>query len=150
MQLLHNSRDLHAEETDVRIAVNVGERMVTASAAGWKQWLALTLHADRQWDDGSPMSSAQGLGDVPERCKRCPTQKKEGSSGRLRASSPRRQRRSDRLWAAAERGVWTGAVGTGVASDRLSVGEFYARTCVATGSAAPGSQYGCGVWRLSH
>jgi hypothetical protein len=78
MQLLHNSRDLHAEETDVRIAVNVGERMATASAAGWKLWLALTLHADRQWDDGSPMSSAQGLGDVPKRCKRCPTRKKGG------------------------------------------------------------------------
>jgi hypothetical protein len=41
------SGDLHAEENGVRTAVNTGERMAMASAAGWKLWLAPALHVDR-------------------------------------------------------------------------------------------------------
>jgi hypothetical protein len=46
MQLLHGSKDLHAEENGVRTIVNISERMMMASATSWKLWLAPTLRVD--------------------------------------------------------------------------------------------------------
>jgi hypothetical protein len=100
------------EENGVRTAVNTGERMVMASAVGWMLWLAAALRADRQWDDDGPTSSARGLDDVLEHYEWHPTWKKGGVKRPPAASSPRRQRRSDRLQVATERGVRTDAVGT--------------------------------------